>query len=273
MKPERMAVLVAWWVRFYTRNLSTSIARRRVEEIDADLQDHIAHERAQGSSDRRIALSILSRMVRGLAADASWRSRHAEHRSLKTRSAAHRSVVRVSLVTASILLLPLVAMQFSTEVVWGPADFLVAGALLGATGLALDLALTSGRSVAYRAAAGLALAAALFLVWAGLAVGIIGETGDPADLMYAGVLAVGMIGAIVARFRPHGMARTLLVVAFAQALVAAIALIAGKHHDPVSSFTEIARVNALFVALFIGSAGLFRLAARRQPPTDAAPEG
>jgi hypothetical protein len=52
-----------------------SIARRRVEEIDADLHDHITHERAHGISDRRIALGVLSRMARGLAADASWRRR------------------------------------------------------------------------------------------------------------------------------------------------------------------------------------------------------
>ncbi len=73
MTPERMAELVARWVRFYTHDLPTPIAQRRIDEIDADLHDHIAHERAQRTSDRRIALSILSRMTRGLTADASWR--------------------------------------------------------------------------------------------------------------------------------------------------------------------------------------------------------
>ena len=51
MTPERMAELVARWVRLYTRNLPAPIARRRADEIDADVHDHIAHERAQGSSD------------------------------------------------------------------------------------------------------------------------------------------------------------------------------------------------------------------------------
>ena len=75
MTPERMVGLVARWVRFYTRGLPVAAAQRRAEEIDADLHDHTAHERARGTSDRRIALSILSRMARGLAADASWRRR------------------------------------------------------------------------------------------------------------------------------------------------------------------------------------------------------
>ena len=75
MIPERAAVLVARWVRFYTRELPTPIAQRRIDEIGADLHDHIAQERARGTSDRRVALSILSRMVRGLTADLSWRRR------------------------------------------------------------------------------------------------------------------------------------------------------------------------------------------------------
>jgi hypothetical protein len=75
MTPERAAELVARWVRFYTRELPTSIAQRRIDEIGADLHDHVAHERARATSDRHIALSILSRMARGLIADVSWRRR------------------------------------------------------------------------------------------------------------------------------------------------------------------------------------------------------
>ncbi len=75
MTPERTARLVAGWVRLLTRALPTQVARRRVDEVDADLHDHIAHERAHGTADHRIALSILSRMLRGLPADVSWRRR------------------------------------------------------------------------------------------------------------------------------------------------------------------------------------------------------
>ena len=254
MTPERMAELVTRWVRFYTRNLPAPLARRRIEEIDSDLHDHVAHERAHGTGDRRIALSILSRMVRGLPADASWRCRHAE-------AITARPAVRVALATAFVLLVPLVAMQFTDEVAWGPADFAFAGILVGGTGLLYQLAKRTAGDLVYRAAAGLALAAALLLVWLVGAVGIIGEDGDPADLMYGGVLAVGIAGAVIARFRPHGMARALLATAAAQALVTAIALIAGKHEAAISSAFEIVALNGFFVALFAGSAWLFRRAA------------
>jgi hypothetical protein len=67
-------------------------------------------------------------------------------------------------------------------------------------------------------------------------------------------------GAIIARFRPHGMARALFATAIAQTLVAVIALIAGMHHYPHSSVTEIVNVNVFFIALWVGSALLFRRA-------------
>ena len=266
MTPERMAELVARWVRFYTRKLPTPIAQRRVNEIDADLHDHIAHERAEGTSDRRIAVGILSRMARGLAADASWRSQHSKSATdASTNHGAHQSTIRIVLAAGLILLVPLFAMQISDEVVWTLADFAVAGSLLVGTGLMYQVAARKAGNLAYRVAAGVALAAALLLVWLVGAVGVIGEDGDPADLMYGAVLAVGLIGAIVARFRPEGMARALLAMALVQALVAVIALIAGKHQAPISSVFEIVGLNAFFVALFIGSAWLFRHAARKHP--------
>ena len=58
------------------------------------------------------------------------------------------------------------------------------------------------------------------------------------------------------------MARALLAMAAATALVGVIALIAGKHQAPISSVYEVVGLNGLFAALFIASAWLFRRAAR-----------
>ncbi len=190
---------------------------------------------------------------------------------LKARKAdntAYQSAAGIMLAAAFILLLPLLAMQITDEVVWDLTDFAVAGALLVGTGLTYELVARKAGNIAYRAAGGVALAAALLIVWINLAVGIIGTEGSPANLMYIGVLAVGGIGAIVARFQPHGMARALFATALAQALVAIIALIAGMQPAPALNV-----VNGFFVALFVGSALLFRNAAREQPPSGAVPEG
>ncbi len=122
---------------------------------------------------------------------------------------------------------------------------------------------------AYRSAAGMALTAAFILIWLSLGVGIIGKDGDPANLMYFGVLAVGIIGAILARLQPLGMARTMFAMALAQALVALIALVA-RLGLPWSGPAEILILNGFFVALFAGSAWLFQRAARGRPEQDVA---
>jgi drug/metabolite transporter (DMT)-like permease len=188
MTPERMADLVARWVRFYTRDLPAPVARRRIDEIDADLHDHIAHERANGTSDRRIALSIASRMIRGLAADASWRgqaiARHSTPKEARKMSKTYRSVVRVALATACVLLVPLVAMQITDEVDWGVADFVLAGVLLGGTGLVLELAARKPGKLAYLAAA----------IGIGVAAVVLGEADDaPGLVLFGGLLIVGTV--------------------------------------------------------------------------------
>jgi hypothetical protein len=183
MTPEHMAELVARWVRFYTRGLPSTVAQRRMAEIDADLHDHIAHERAHGTGDRRIALSIASRMVRGLAADASWR-RSARNDGVKMSRSAYRSAVRVALATACILLVPLVAMQITDEVNWSLGDFVFAGALLGGTGLLLERAVRKPGKVVYRAAA----------VAIGVAAIVLGEADDaPGLVLFGGLLIVGTV--------------------------------------------------------------------------------
>ena len=179
-----------------------------------------------------------------------------------------KSILRVVLVTAFILLVPLLAMQVGDEVNWGLGDFVIAGALLMATGLAFELVASNAPNIAYRAAVGLALAGALLLVWMSLAVGIIGVDGDPADLLYGGVIAVGVVGAFMAHFQPRGMARALLAAAAVQTLVAIIALLLGRHQAEASSLAEILTINGVFVALFVGSAGLF-LRAAESPRADS----
>ena len=108
----------------------------------------------------------------------------------------------------------------------------------------------------------LAIATALILFWVIGAVGVLGADGDPADLMYIGVLAVGVTGAIIVRFQPMGMARAMIATALAQTLVTVIALIIGKQDAPYMSVFEIVSLNGFFITLFLGSARLFQKSAR-----------
>jgi len=100
----------------------------------------------------------------------------------------------------------------------------------------------------------------------------VGITDSDADLMFLWVPAVGIIGAIIARFQPRGMARAMFATALAQALVAVIALIAGIVPAYNSAF-EVLGITGFYVALFVGSALLFRHAARGRTPAGAGQEG
>jgi len=175
------------------------------------------------------------------------------------------NIVRIALATAVLLLLPLVAMQFTDGVTWGPADFVVAGVLLFGSGLTYELIAGRRGSVVYRFAVGLAVAAALLLVWVNLAVGIIGDETNPANLMYGGVLVIGFVGAAIAGLKPCGMARALFAMALAQAFVAGIALTIWKPEGGSVELVRVVGANALFVTLFVGSALLFQRAAREEP--------
>lgn len=165
---------------------------------------------------------------------------------------------------ALLLLLPLVAMQFTEEVAWTPFDFFVFGTMLLAACGTYELGTRVSGSAAYRAAVGVAVVGGFVLVWINLAVGIIGTERDPANLMFGGVLLVGAVGALVARFRPRGMARALAATAVAQASVGAIALVGGLGVEAVV-------LSGFFAALWLTSAGLFRKAARERASADGAP--
>lgn len=161
---------------------------------------------------------------------------------------------------ALVLLVPLVAMQFTDEVNWNVGDFLFAGALLIGVGVPFELAVRKRRDSAYRLGVGLALAAAFLLVWLTGAVGIIGSEDNEANVMYAGVLAVALGGSLIALFRPSGMARAMIATAVAQALVAVAALVI-QWGSPWSEPLRTLALNGFFFALFVASARLFREAA------------
>ncbi len=182
---------------------------------------------------------------------------------MKTAKAAYRGLARLVFAIGFILMVPFLAMRGTDQVIWTITDFALAGALLFGTGLLYALAARNSDTFAYRAAVGVALGAALTLIWVNLAVGVIGTEGDRANLMYLGVLAIGFIGAFIAWFRPEGMARALFAMALAQAGVAVIALVF-RLGQPWSPPMELVLLNGVFVALFMASGLLFRRAARER---------
>lgn len=114
------------------------------------------------------------------------------------------------------------------------------------------------RNSAYRFAFGVGLAGLLLLGWVSGAVGIIGSENNPVNLMYWGVPTALLIGSLISRFRPYGMARALFAAAFVQFLVPVAALIISSEVSwGNAGVIGVFIVNSIFAALFIGSGLLF----------------
>jgi len=71
-----------------------------------------------------------------------------------------------------LLLIPLIAMQFTDEVKWTLFDFIVAGVLMLSTGLLCELVMRKINKTSPRIAACALLLVIFLLIWAELAVGI-----------------------------------------------------------------------------------------------------
>lgn len=80
--------------------------------------------------------------------------------------------------TGLILLVPLVAMQFSAEVSWTRSDFVVMGALLFGMGSLFILAARKIRTTTHRIIVGVVVLLAVVYLWAELAVGLFTNWGS-----------------------------------------------------------------------------------------------
>jgi bacteriorhodopsin len=86
------------------------------------------------------------------------------------------SVILVLIVTFILLLIPLVAMQFTNEIKWDLKDFLVMGAMLFVTGLLIEVVFRRFKNSVFKWLFCGFVILAFLLVWAEMAVGIFGSS-------------------------------------------------------------------------------------------------
>lgn len=165
---------------------------------------------------------------------------------------------------AFLLILPLVAMQFTAEVNWTVGDFVFAAMMFGLVGGILELAVGKSSSWAYRGAVAIAVAAGFLHVWITGAVGIIGSENNPGNLLYLAAVAIAVIGSIVALGRPAAMAWAMGATGVAEVLAPIIAY-AGVA-NPVTDVLrpEVFASGIVFTGMWLVSAALFRSAASEQ---------
>ena len=247
------------WYRKLLRFYSRPYRERFAEGMEQTFND-LCRERAEAGEG-------LVGFVLWMFAETSAGIIRENGRSIVTQN---KSIIHIALGTGCILLVPLLGNLFMGWN-WPAFAFPFWGALLFGTGLTYELIARKGSTIAYRAAVGVACATGFVLFWINAAAGIIGD--GPVNLMYLGVLAVGFIGAFIARFEAREMALALFATAVAQMLVPVIALVIWKAgwqdllidpnspHPPFDpGIGPVFGLNAVFVMLFVGSALLFRRA-------------
>lgn len=120
---------------------------------------------------------------------------------------------------AALLALPWIAMRLEAPGVdWSGGDFLIMGIMLaGACGL-YEAATRMSGNLFYRAGAAVAVLTGFLTVWSNLAVGIIGNENDALNLMFFGVVAIALFGALAVRLRAPALAKVMAAAGVAQLL-------------------------------------------------------
>ena len=149
-------------------------------------------------------------------------------------------------------MVPLVASQVVEGWNWPAGAFVFVYVLFFGTGMAYAVIARKMGAWAYKAGAGVALAAGFALGWSNMV--HVADSGNPANLWYYSVLVVGFAGACLARLEAPGLARTLFVMAGTLALIA-VTLPSGA---PPYLARNMAIGHGVFVALFTASGLLFR---------------
>jgi len=165
-----------------------------------------------------------------------------------------KTALRVALVALGLLMVPLLASQIVPGWHWGTGSFVIVYLLFFATGMVYALIARRMDAWSYKAGIGVALVGGLALGWFNMV--HVADSENPANLVYYSVLALGGLGAGLARLKARGLARTLFAMA---ATLALIALVLPSGAPPYLA-RNMAIFHCVLVALFIASGLLFRRA-------------
>jgi len=163
-----------------------------------------------------------------------------------------KTMLRVALGALAVLMVPIVASRVVEGWNWEAGSFVVVYVLFFGTGMVYAVIARKMDAWSYKAGVAVALVAGFGLGWSNMV--HVADSENPANLAYYSVLAVGGVGAWLARLEARGLARTLFAMA---ATLAVIAVMLPSGAPPYLA-RNMAIGHVVFVALFTTSGLLFR---------------
>jgi hypothetical protein len=166
---------------------------------------------------------------------------------------------RLWIAAAAIWLSALAATVVFESWNWGAEDFTILAVFLFGGCACVEFVSRFNARRTYIAGFGLILLGMMIMAWINLAVGIIGSEDHPGNRMFLALPAIALMGALLSRFRPRGLAITASALAAGQLAIAIIAYLSGM--------AFIFPMTAAFMTIWMTSAWLFQKAAARVPRT------
>ncbi len=167
---------------------------------------------------------------------------------------------------AGVMLVPTVAHLATGGFGWTGFDFVFLGVILLVSCSIFDLAARRAPNFSYLAGSAAALAAGFGLFVVNGAVGLVGSEDEAHNLLFLAVILVAIIGSVVARGRPRGMARAMFAATGAHVAVSAAWVIgAERTAEPEASMPIVGL--GVFAATWLASALFYRNAGRSPRPS------
>lgn len=172
--------------------------------------------------------------------------------SVAGTSELRKTMLRVALAALALLMVPAVASRMVAGWNWPAKAFVLVYFLFFVVGMAYALIARRMDAWSYKAGVGVALATGFVMTWSNMVQ--VADSGQPVNLLYNGVLVVGIVGVLLARLKARGLAHTLFVMVATLALIAVVLPSVAPSHLA----RNMAIKQGIFVMLFAASGLLFR---------------
>lgn len=176
-----------------------------------------------------------------------------------------KHVLRPALITALLLIIPIIGSMTVEGWNWDTFDFVFAYVVFFMTFFAIEMVVKHSKNGTFRMAVAVQVVTMLALLWINGAVGIIGNEGNVVNVWYLAIIALGFLGPLLTRMKGNAMSYVLFTMAVIQMAIPTVAAIVFR---PIAAeppgVIGIFFLNGFFALAWVASGLMYRNAATRK---------